>query len=260
MHDFEAAKDADTIQELTRKICIFYSESALLTVHRRDQDFFAKLRADWASRLRGSGQLYISSEILGEILDGAFSSFQEPIAAAVESMDRFEMSVFDAPGAERFTLKKGYLLRRRAYVYRRTMRLSLELLGRFVPELPAPARDPVQAARALAEGIYASVDELEDHANGLLNLHLTILSNNMAQASHNTNEVMRVLTVISVCFMPLNLIAGIYGMNFALMPELRHPWGYPLVLLLMTGTASTILIWFWRRGWLRKAPRLPRVR
>jgi magnesium transporter len=78
-----------------------------------------------------------------------------------------------------------------------------------------------------------------------------LLSIQLALASHRTNEVVRVLTVFSVFFLPLTFIVGIYGMNFAHMPELRERWGYPAVMAAMGFVTLVIGLWFRRRGWLR---------
>jgi magnesium transporter len=71
-----------------------------------------------------------------------------------------------------------------------------------------------------------------------------------------TNEIVRVLTVISSIFIPLTFIAGVYGMNFDRsssvlnMPELSSPIGYPVVLLVMAAVAGGMLLYFKRRHWL----------
>ena len=62
---------------------------------------------------------------------------------------------------------------------------------------------------------------------------------------------MKILTVISAIFLPLSLIAGIYGMNFIDMPELKNPVAYPVTLLLMVGIAFGMLAFFYRRGWFK---------
>lgn len=69
--------------------------------------------------------------------------------------------------------------------------------------------------------------------------------------SHQTNRVMRVLTVITTIFMPLTFIAGIYGMNFENMPELSWKYGYIETLLLMFIIALGMFWWFKKKGWFR---------
>src|SRR4029078_8874282 len=63
-----------------------------------------------------------------------------------------------------------------------------------------------------------------------------------------------VLTIISTIFIPLNFIAGIYGMNFKYMPELAKSWGYPAALGLMAVVAGSLVVYFRRKGWFLKCP------
>ena len=72
----------------------------------------------------------------------------------------------------------------------------------------------------------------------------------LALASHRLNSVMKVLTIITVIFVPLTFLAGIYGMNFANMPELDSTVGYFVVLGVMLVTAILQLVFFKRRGWM----------
>jgi magnesium transporter len=69
--------------------------------------------------------------------------------------------------------------------------------------------------------------------------------------SNRTNEIMKVLTIMASIFIPLTLVAGVYGMNFDVMPELHQPWGYPAALALMVAMAGGMLWYFGRKGWLR---------
>jgi magnesium transporter len=63
------------------------------------------------------------------------------------------------------------------------------------------------------------------------------------------NQVMKTLTILTSIFAPLTLIAGIYGMNFEVMPELRLRYGYFVALGLMVVVAAGQTFWLWRRGW-----------
>ena len=64
------------------------------------------------------------------------------------------------------------------------------------------------------------------------------------------NDVMRVLTIIASIFIPMTFVASIYGMNFAHMPELTEPWGYPVALITMLAIGLLLLVYFRRKRWL----------
>ncbi len=66
-----------------------------------------------------------------------------------------------------------------------------------------------------------------------------------------TIEVMRLITIFSAYFLQRTFIAGIHGMDFERMPELRNPYGHPASLALMAATALLVFLWFRKRGWLR---------
>ena len=69
--------------------------------------------------------------------------------------------------------------------------------------------------------------------------------------SHETNRVMKVLTIITTFFMPLTFIAGIYGMNFENMPELTWKYGYFQTLFIMFVISFGMYKWFQKKGWLK---------
>ena len=87
------------------------------------------------------------------------------------------------------------------------------------------------------------VEMYREMASGLMNTYLSAVAN-------RTNEVMKVLTIVSTIFIPLTFIAGVYGMNFEYMPELHVRWAYPLIWLTMLGTAGLMALFFVKKGWL----------
>jgi len=91
--------------------------------------------------------------------------------------------------------------------------------------------------------LIETVDSQRETINDFLNLYMSSMSNKM-------NEVMKVLTIFASIFIPLTFIAGIYGMNFAIMPELQWKYGYFVVWGIMFLVAILLLFYFRRKRWL----------
>jgi magnesium transporter len=87
-----------------------------------------------------------------------------------------------------------------------------------------------------------TIDSLRDIISDMTNIYLSSISNKL-------NEVMKVLTIISTIFIPLTFLAGIYGMNFEFMPELKSRYGYPILWAVMLIIGITMAISFKRKKW-----------
>ena len=91
--------------------------------------------------------------------------------------------------------------------------------------------------------VIDTVETFRDLLAGMLDLYLSSVSNRM-------NEVMKVLTIMATIFIPLTFLAGIYGMNFEYMPELKWRYGYAAVWGVMIVVAAVMLVYFRRKKWL----------
>jgi magnesium transporter len=91
--------------------------------------------------------------------------------------------------------------------------------------------------------VIETTETYRDMVAGLQDLYLSSVSNKM-------NEVMKVLTIIATLFIPLTFIAGIYGMNFEFMPELKWKFGYFFIWGVMVVAAAVMFIYFKRKKWL----------
>jgi len=87
------------------------------------------------------------------------------------------------------------------------------------------------------------VEDLRETISSILEVHLSVTSNRL-------NEIMKVLTIISTIFIPLTLIASIYGMNFKFMPELEWKYGYHWALGVMGLVFIFMLIYLKRKKWI----------
>ncbi|MBL1264459.1 magnesium/cobalt transporter CorA [Candidatus Methylomicrobium oryzae] len=91
--------------------------------------------------------------------------------------------------------------------------------------------------------IIETLESYRDLISGMLDIYLSSISNKM-------NETMKVLTVFATLFIPLTFIAGVYGMNFEYMPELKWKWGYPALWAVFIVIAGVLLIFFKKRKWI----------
>jgi magnesium transporter len=107
-----------------------------------------------------------------------------------------------------------------------------------------------ESTKIFIRDVYDHVVQIVDTIETLREMVSASLDIYLSSVSYRLNAVMRVLTVITTIFMPLTFIAGIYGMNFEYMPELKWPWGYPMAIGIMGLVAAIMLIGFRRKKWL----------
>jgi magnesium transporter len=242
-YDELCSPHAASAQALTRKLAIFLGGEYLITVHRKDQPFLARLREEYAGQPPANGGAPLKPRLFADIVNGAVSSFETPLDAAEKELERFERTLFEERGLVP-VLHQILTTRRRVGLVKRMLAHTITAFAR----IPTPT----DASSSLVQDIRENLDAMFTWADELLEELDTLLSLQLGLASHRTNQTMRMLTVISAFFLPLTFIVGVYGMNFKHMPELDQPWGYPAALLLCLIVAVGIGIWFRRQGWLKQ--------
>ncbi|WP_284943821.1 magnesium transporter CorA family protein [Acidisoma cladoniae] len=131
------------------------------------------------------------------------------------------------------------------------VRDSLLGIGRIVPftaQVAAPwiDRDLRDRMKSIRQDV-ASLSDYDMHLNGKMQF---LLDATLGLINTTQNNIIKVLTVVSVVGVPPTLVASIYGMNFKDMPELNWAFGYPYGLTLIVLSAVLPLVWFRMRGWL----------
>ncbi len=223
---------------------MFLGEGFVLTFQETRGDCFdamrERLRAD-KGRVRGAGADYLAYALLDALVDSYF-----PLVEAIgDRLDELEDAILekaDMAAASGLHSRKRMLrqFRRAAWPLREAINILLH------DECPLITKETRVYMRDCYDHCVQALDLVEMYrelASDLMNLHLTVVSNRM-------NEIMKVLTIIATIFIPLSFIAGVYGMNFVGMPELKWRWGYPLCLAVMATAASGMLLYFRRKGWL----------
>nr|BDT29787.1 magnesium and cobalt transport protein [Bacteriovorax sp. HI3] len=229
--------DAANIQDLTTKITLLISNDSLISIHRMDHPFLEELRHEAVEKN------YTLKDVIKRIITSSMMTFDAPLSALENRVEIFEESIFETSKSENI-VREGYFLKRKASAIRKVLKFSLDILASLQSRPDFVWRDFQGLRESIERNLFYTEDVLEN-VTGLLNLHISL-------SAQKTNEVMRVLTVFSIFFLPLNFLAGVYGMNFDNMPELHHESGYFLVLGSMLAISIGIFIWVYRRGWLKR--------
>ncbi len=199
-------------------------------------------------RIRASGPAYLGYAIVDAVIDGYFLILER----YGDELELLESRILAEPRPEfigrLFEIKRELLAIRRAVW---PMRDVASAMTHESTVLDADVRTYSRDANDHASRIIDLVESFRELANSMVDVYL-------ANVNQRMNEVMKVLTIISTIFMPLGFIASFYGMNFTdspyNMPELHLRFGYFGVIAAMLITLGFLILWFRRRGWLRRQP------
>jgi magnesium transporter len=180
------------------------------------------------------------------ILDRMVDEYTPVVERISDQLDELETRMFRRPTRE--VLARLLRLKRQVTYLRKTLILEREVLARLVRgEFELVDAREIAYYRNVYDHLvrYAElIESAREMVSDLMQTHLSAVSNRL-------NEIMKVLTIISTTLLPMNLIAGVYGMNFRKgMPELDWDWGYPFALGLMALTGLGALALFRWRRWI----------
>lgn len=225
------------------QVSLVLGQDFVLTFQEQEGDVLESVRKRLrdGGRIRGRGPDFLAYAILDAIVDHYFVVLEQ-LSDRVEAVEQVVIEVV-APEVARAI----HRMKRDAVVLRRAVWPLREVVGGLLRDDSVLVREET---RPFLRDVYDhAVDALEtletlrDTLSGMLDIHLSTVSNRM-------NEVMKVLTMIATVFVPLTFVVGIYGMNFENMPELGWRWGYPAILGIMATISFGMLIYFRRKGWL----------
>ncbi len=187
------------------------------------------------------GTDFLAYSLLDRIIDDYFVTVEE-FNNRVEGLDKRLFS-----DNNKNLLIAIHQLKHDAMSLHRTLTSIKDIIGRIVhnefelfrKKIHVYLMDVYDHAQQLME----TLDSARDTVMGMMDIHLSYQSNHL-------NEQMRMLTVFTIIVMPLNVLTGIYGMNFDNMPELHWHYSYYVVLALMVTIIVSLLLYFYRRHWL----------
>ncbi len=274
-HEWQPAPERSDLEQpcvrRSAELHIFAGRNYVVSVHNGTSEALQTARKRWqrTSDLRNQGPYFL----LYLILDSLVDDYYPALDAYDERIDTLEQMVLKPIDEQEALFKKTKapaddpqkpltvllglrrdLLEMRRYVA--PLRDAVNVLLRHVEgvqeddQAGAVRRTRARALFAYYQDIYDhtirvvdTIDTYRDLLSGTLDAHLAVASNRL-------NEVVKVLTSVSIILMTIAGISGIYGMNFTHMPELNWKHGYPYALALMGGLSALEWLYFKRRNWL----------
>jgi len=234
----------------TEQLSLFLGKNYVLTFQERAGDSFDPVRnriRRGGGRVRSSGPDYLAYALLDALIDNYFPVLEQ----YGERLEGLEDEVITRPEAG--LVAQIHQTKRDLLALRRAIWPLRETVNSLVREPTEFITDETRIYfRDCYDHTIQIIDLLENYrdiASGLMEVYLSSVSNRM-------NEIMKILTMFTALFIPLSLIAGIYGMNFNSavsplnMPELSWYLGYPYALGLMAVVAIGMLMYFRKKKWL----------
>jgi magnesium transporter len=193
------------------------------------------------SQVRNLGSDYLAYIIMDTVVDEYFA-LQDSFDELIESV---EDKLLSEPSSE--TLAIIQKIKRELIFFRRSVSPLRELLAAIhrseSPLLKEKTKRYFSDIYDHAIRIIEAIESYRDLIAGMLDIYLSSVSNKM-------NETMKVLTVFASIFIPLTFVAGVYGMNFEYMPELKWRWGYPAIWIFFISVSVFLLRFFKKNKWL----------
>ncbi len=226
------------------EISIFVGANFLITVRDDDSPGIGSVYARWIDA--GHPPRDVSSGmLLYALLDELVDSYFPMVDALGDRIEELEEDILneavDRPQLAIHDVRKELLHIRRVLAPQREV--LAKLVRRDVPMID-------EQVMIYMSDVYDHMLRVLDWIDSYREMLTTLFDVQLAVQSHQLNRVIRTLTSSSIMLMAATLIAGVYGMNFAHMPELEWTIGYPLAILMMIGTTGGLYLAFKRRGWL----------
>ena len=228
----------------SEQISIIFGSNFVISFQEKEGEFFNSIRErirTGKGRIRKMGADYLAYSLMDAIVDSYFIILEK----LGENIENVEETMIANPTPK--TLRAIHTLKRKMISLRKSVWPLREVVSALERSDSSLIHDHT---RIYLKDVYDhtiqvidTVETFRDTLSGMLDIYLSSISNRM-------NEVMKVLTIIATIFIPLTFIAGVYGMNFEYMPELKWRWGYPATWAVMTIIGVSMLIYFRKRRWI----------
>ncbi|MDY0962737.1 MULTISPECIES: magnesium/cobalt transporter CorA [Massilia] len=227
------------------QLAVFAGENYVLSVRRdANQGFLGvRARAEREPHQLKKGAGFVLYALVDAVVDRYF-----PVVDMLESeLESIEDHIFGMQGKQRANVERLYELKRKAQTLRHAVVPLMDAVGRLyggrVPGVVVETQDYFRDVHDHLYRIAGRLDAVRDTINTAIQVTLSMVA-------IEENEVSKKLASYAAIFAVFTAFAGVWGMNFEFMPELKWKWGYPLALLTMVGVCAYLYRRFKKAGWL----------
>ncbi len=243
IHGINYAAESDIVR--TSQVELFLGQNYVVSHHTSPvmstREVVRLIEENGRPMMRGADFL------VHEIADALIDNIIPTIDIMSEIADDIEEEAIHNPLPA--TLEAILRVKRSAMQLRRVMTPQRELFNRLSRREYAIISEEAQI---YFRDIYDHLVRIEDLNQGIREIAVNALSIYMSSVANRQNETMKVLSIVAAIFLPLTLLAGIYGMNFDYMPELSWHWGYFMILGIMALAIIGITWWLWLKNLIGK--------
>ena len=227
------------------QLAVFAGENYVLSVRRdANQGFLGvRARAEREPHQLKKGAGFVLYALVDAVVDRYF-----PVVDMLESeLESIEDHIFAMQGKQRDNVERLYELKRKAQTLRHAVVPLMDAVGRlYGGRVPIVVNETQEYFRDVHDHLYriaGRLDAVRDTINTAIQVTLSMLA-------IEDNEVSKKLASYAAIFAVFTAFAGVWGMNFEFMPELKWKYGYPLAMLTMVGVCALLYRRFKRVGWL----------
>jgi len=233
--------ESNSLDFNTLQLAMFVNERFLITRHSKESPYLGKL---WQTMVENGAANESPMSIVEAMCRRVAQRYGKVLLDLEERLDVIEDELFDSPTDTLMKELVGYNtgLRKMHRILDYYVNIFSNL-QQHLHKTDSPRKDDFDDIYALTERFTSLSALYQSVITDLIDAYISL-------NGHRLNQIMKVLTVVTVIFVPLTLLVGVYGMNFENMPELKSKHGYFILLSVMSGIAATLLYVFRRMRWL----------
>lgn len=227
----------NTISDISTKLGIFLMDKVIITVHRMKNRSIYEFKKEIL--LPENAEITVETIALQLALK-VMKSFDDESQSLLQTMDNIENEIFLKNTNSSNQIRRLYQLKRKSGLNARILSISSDWIDKF--KLLKLEDAAITDLKDKHKDVITDFEHLNAQVTNLISMFL-------AMSDQKSNQVMKVLAIYSMYFFPITFIAGIYGMNFDIMPELHEPSGYFFTLGLMGFIALLTFLFVRRKRW-----------